>query len=85
MTRIYYHRSGKNFTSNYMLTYEGKKLIVFIHHKPDTPLPYTSSIIDDKGNVLEFEYHKTASLAKYNARSLLINKYNVRIKQEIRS
>lgn len=83
MTRIKYHKSGKNYTSNYLLNYEGKRFIIFIH-KTIGSHEYYMSIVDEKGNALENTVCDTSVIAKKQARSLLINKYNVRLNEEIR-
>lgn len=84
MTRIKYHKSGKNYTSNYLLNYEGKRFLVFIHYQDILKEPYRMAISNESGDIIEIEYLVTSALAKKQARSLLINKYNVRLNEEIR-
>lgn len=83
MTRIKYHKDGKNYISEYLTCYDGKKLLVFIHYNIVYSY-YTMSIVDIKGKEVENDKYSDISVAKRKARDLLINKYNVRLVNEVR-
>ncbi len=82
MTRIKYHKDGKNLTSNYLLNYEGQRYLVMIN-KDTTYNYYTLHILNNNDVVFKYSYTSLPS-AKRVARQLLINKYNVRLNEEIR-
>lgn len=76
-TRIRYTKVGKEFVSNVLINYEGLKLKVYISEK-------CMYIVKDT-KIVELEYHfGDKSKAKRLARSLLINKYKVRLINEVR-
>jgi hypothetical protein len=81
-TRITYHKTPSGLTSNYLLNYEGKRFLVFIHFVSKTQ--YRLIIINEKQDVTEIHNINTLALAKRTARLLLLNKYNVRMNEEIR-
>lgn len=83
-TRIKYHKSGKNYTSNYLTNFEGKRFLVMIAAYPNGTLPYLFHILNESGDAIEREYTKSSAHAKRLARHLLINKYNVQLNEEIR-
>lgn len=82
-TRIKYHRTGKNFTSQYYNNYRGERLLVMIHFN-DTK-SYTMNILNKQGDVLERSVFPTVQKAKRIARKLLINKYEIRLNEEVRN
>lgn len=79
-TRIKYTRSGKNYTSNYILNFEGKRFIVFIHHNAQ----YTLSIVNEAGDVVYQSTTETSNKAKRIARKYLINNLGVNLIDEVR-
>jgi len=83
-TRIKYHKSGKNYTSNYLTNYEGKRFLVMIHYYIVDNGFYRTMILNESGDVVDSVVEMSSSSAKRTARQLLINKYNVRLNEEIR-
>jgi len=81
-TRIKYHKTSSGLTSNYLTNYEGKRFIVFIHTISKSH--YRTVILDEKHDAVEVQLTETLELAKRNARWILMNKYNVRLNEEIR-
>lgn len=83
MTRIKYHKSGASYVSNCITNYEGSKFVIFIHNHKE--YGYSElHIVDNKGNAIESIKTLTIAQSKRKARYILINKYNVRLIEEIR-
>jgi hypothetical protein len=80
-TRIKYTKQGNKIISPFYKNYEGMSLSIEIVKSSDL---YGMFILTNKNDCLEYEVRGSLSSAKRLARKLLIEKYNVRLNEEIR-
>lgn len=80
MTRIKYTRNGDKLESNVFVNYEGHRFSVTIY---PTKL-YVSRNIGIRSFIIEDIEHFSIDKAKRIARSLLMDKYKVRLINEVR-
>jgi hypothetical protein len=81
MTRIKYVKENDTLISPVFINYEGKRYRILIHTQKNH---YTVTIRTTTGKIVEVVSCDELSKAKRTARNLIINKYNVRIKHEVR-
>lgn len=80
-TRIKYTKIGTSLQSEWLQTYIGERLTIYI--SPENS-GHNLFILDKNGDVLEKEYCSSLQRAKKLGRKILINKYQVRLNEEIR-